>query len=273
MKQTDDTQHGPEKDTDQYSLAKILTIWAVVAVPMPILAFVIAPAIAEAGTMRHAFTFWFLMIGGMIWQFIVSLIVLAQEGALKSWTTFRDRVWLNAPRDPKTGEAKWRLLWWLIPAFLFYAAIELSPLGPFLGGLILIPLPFLANLPEMNIEMIFVPEFVGAWWIMAVTVVSCIFNYALGEELLFRGVLLPKMRGVFGKWDWVANAVLFATYHLHVPLRILFIVFGALAWTLPSRHFRSNWFALILHGVEGVFLLVMVFALVSGLAFLGNGQG
>ena len=39
----------------------------------------------------------------------------------------------------------------------------------------------------------------------------------LGEELLFRGLLLPRMNGVFGKRDWVANGVLFAVYHLHVP--------------------------------------------------------
>ena len=260
-------RRGVGRDTDQYSLTKILTIWAVVAVPMPILAFVVAPAIAEVGTMKHAFTFWFLMIGGMIWQFIVSMIVLAQEGSLRSWATFRDRVWLNAPRDPKTGEPRWRLLWWLVPAFLFYAAVELSPVGPFLGELILIPLPFVADLAEMNLEMIAVPEYVGAWWILGVAAIASIFNYALGEELLFRGVLLPKMRGVFGKWDWVANSVPFAFYHMHVPLRILFTVVGGLAWTLPSRYFRSNWFALILHGLEGVFLLVMVFLFVSGLAF------
>ena len=267
MRNSLDTDPEITSDGEQYSLTKILTIWAVVAVPMPILAFIIAPALAEAGTMRHAFIFWYLMIAGMIWQFVVSMIVLAQERSLSSWATFRDRVWLSAPRDPKTGEARWRLLWWLLPAFLFYAAIELSPVGPFLGELILILLPFLANLPEMHIENIFVPEHVGAWWILAVAIIACIFNYALGEELLFRGVLLPKMRGVFGRWDWVANSVLFALYHMHVPLRILFIAIGSLAWTLPSRHFRSNWYALILHGIEGIFLLVMVFALVTGLAF------
>ena len=32
-----------------------------------------------------------------------------------------------------------------------------------------------------------------------------IFNYILGEELLFRGVLLPRMNGGIGRWDWVAN--------------------------------------------------------------------
>jgi uncharacterized protein len=31
----------------------------------------------------------------------------------------------------------------------------------------------------------------------------------LGEEFLFRGVLLPCMEGVFGRWSWVANGVLF----------------------------------------------------------------
>lgn len=266
MTQTGTAHKVTGGDGDQYSLAKILTIWAVVTIPMPILAFVVAPAISDVGTMQHAFTFWFLMIAGMIWQFVVSMIVLAQEGALRSWPTFRDRVWLNPPRDPHTGDRRWRLLWWLIPAFLFYAAIELSPLGPLLGGLILIPLPFVEDLPQMDLEMIADPQFVGAWWILAVAIVASVFNYALGEELLFRGVLLPKMRGAFGKRDWVANSVLFGLYHMHVPLRIGFTIVGSLAWALPSRYFRSNWFALILHGIEGVFLLVMVFLLVSGLA-------
>ena len=26
------------------------------------------------------------------------------------------------------------------------------------------------------------------------------------------------MNGVFGRWDWVANGILFGMYHLHVPL-------------------------------------------------------
>ena len=143
----------------------------------------------------------------------------------------------------------------------------MTPAGTFLGELILVPLPFLAELPDMELEVIAVPEFVGAWWLMGVAIVACIFNYALGEELLFRGVLLPKMRGVFGKWDWAANSVLFGLYHMHVPLRIVHIAFGTLFWTLPARYFRSNWFALIPHGIEGIFLLVMIFAVVSGLAF------
>lgn len=254
-------------DDDQYSLTKILTIWAVVALPMPVLAFIVAPAIADEGTIRFGFIFWFLMIAGMIWQFVVSMIVLAREGSLRSWAVFKERVWLNAPRDPETGEPRLKAFWWLIPAFVIGAGITFSPIGEFLGELILTPLPFVAELPEMDLAAIAVEEHVGAWWILGVAIVAFIFNYALGEELLFRGVLLPKMRGVFGKWDWVANAVLFGLYHMHVPLRIVGIALGTLAWTLPSRHFRSNWFALILHGWEGIFLLVMVLGVITGLAF------
>jgi hypothetical protein len=33
------------------------------------------------------------------------------------------------------------------------------------------------------------------------------FNSVLGEDLLFTGLLLPRMRGVFGRGDFVANGV------------------------------------------------------------------
>jgi hypothetical protein len=42
-----------------------------------------------------------------------------------------------------------------------------------------------------------------------VIVVQLVFNSVLGEDLLFRGILLPRMRGVFGRGDFVANGVLF----------------------------------------------------------------
>jgi membrane protease YdiL (CAAX protease family) len=144
---------------------------------------------------------------------------------------------------------------------------ELPPLEDIIGSTILIPFPFLANLPELSIEDLATPEYVGAWWLMGIALISSVFNYFLGEELLFRGILLPKMKGVFGKWDWAANAVLFAIYHLHYPTKMLGFIVGGMAWTLPARYFRSIWFPIILHGIEGIFLLVMVFAVVSGLAF------
>jgi membrane protease YdiL (CAAX protease family) len=54
--------------------------------------------------------------------------------------------------------------------------------------------------------------FSGAWGWFALVVVFVVFNTVLGEELLFRGLLLPRMRAVFGKRDWVANGVLFTVF-------------------------------------------------------------
>lgn len=258
---------GHTLDDTQYSLTKIFAIWALVAIPMPILAFVIAPMITTVGTTSELITVWVLLIGGMIWQFILSVILLYRELDEFTWPAIKQRIWLQAPKDPQTGKTNYRLFWWLIPAFLFYMAVEASPVGTYIGELILIPLPMLADLPALDLSTLAVPELEGAWWLVGLAVISCLFNYVLGEELLFRGILLPKMRGAFGRWDWVANAVLFAIYHLHSLTQALGFILGGLAWTLPAKRFRSMWFTIILHGFEGVFVIVGAVAIASGLGF------
>lgn len=234
---------------------------------MPIMAFWIAPVVAARSTMHPAVVIWLFMVTGMIWQFILSVWLLYCELDVFTWRTICDRIWLKKPRNPRTGRVRFKYFWWLIPAFAFYAAIEQTPTVDILGRLILIPFPILESLPELNLAELSNEQFIGAWWLMLIAVISCIFNYFLGEELLFRGILLPKMHGVCGKWDWVANSVLFALYHLHRPLQMLGFTIGGLALSLPSRRFRSIWFSIILHGIEGIPLLIGVFAIVSGLAF------
>ena len=243
MTTTDISELPTQADDSQYSLTKILAIWAIVAIPMPLMAFVLAPTLAPKLNMNPLILIWLLMIAGMIWQFIVSVWLLYRELDKFTWAAICKRIWLQKPRDPKTGKASYKLFWWLIPAFAFYALIEMTPVSDTIGRVILIPLPFLSDLPDLDLSDLAAPEFVGAWWLMGVAVVSCLFNYFLGEELLFRGVLL------------------------HRPVQMLGFIIGGLALSLPSRHFRSIWFAIILHGFEGIFVLVGVFAVVSGLAF------
>ncbi|WP_172795252.1 CPBP family intramembrane glutamic endopeptidase [Polycladidibacter hongkongensis] len=250
----------------QYSLAKILGIWAIVSVPMPLLAFVLAPVLVPEDLVKQGLVIWLLLIGGMVWQWIVAMVLLWQEGALQSFAVFRQRIWLLAPRRCAGGKADLHLFWWLIPAFMVYAAAELSVIGQLLSDGFATLVPELAQLPQLDLRVLAVEENVGNWWLLLVAGLSFVFNYFLGEELLFRGVLLPRMRGVFGKWDWLANAVLFATYHLHRPLIIPATIIGGMAWSYPSRRFRSIWFAIIPHMLEGVFLVVAVGAVVAGLA-------
>jgi uncharacterized protein len=71
------------------------------------------------------------------------------------------------------------------------------------------------------------------------------------------------MKGVFGKRDWIANGVLFAVYHLHVPWVIpSALVFDILALAYPSRRFQSAWMGIIVHSTQTVFITLAVLALV-----------
>ena len=85
-----------------------------------------------------------------------------------------------------------------------------------------------------------------------------------GWKLLFRGLLLPRMRGVFGRGDFVANGVLFAIYHLHVPWVIPTTLVDIFALAYPSRRFESAWMGIIVHSVQSVVVIVVVLTLVLG---------
>ncbi len=264
---------APEETTAQYSLAKILGIWAAAAIPMAILGWIVAPALAPdlaSDPIGAAVTRVGLLTLGLIWQFVLSMIfVYREEGDLR-WATVRRRLWLNTPRDPKTGEPRARLWLWLVPLLILYGLMFV--LGPILDGLWVSLFPFFAEppgfafgtalgLPEVQAQL------VGNWAFLALMVVFALFNTVLGEEFLFRGVLLPKMNGVFGKWDWVANGVLFGVYHLHQPWGIVTLIIGSVfLFALPARRFRSTWMAIIVHSGQSVFLLFLILGLVLGLA-------
>ena len=252
---------------DQYSLAKILGIWAVAAAPMGILAWVISPALASRIDLAPGIIHWILMIVGMAWLFVWSMIVLYRELGTLRWSVIRIRMWFQMPRDPKTDEPKARLLWWALPAAVLNALVMITPVMTFLDKIVTTVFPFFAMPAYADTSGLASPEFVGQWWLLGVVLASNLFNHFLGEEFLFRGVLLPKMEGVFGKWDWVANTALFSLFHWHMPWHPLSIMaaFAFSAWA--SRRFKSNWIFVIAHGVDGVFLFLLVLAVITGLAF------
>jgi len=258
---------------EQYSLAQILGIWVAAAVPMGILGWVVYPALTpdrEADPLGAAVTRTILMAAGLVWQFVLAmLIVYREEGDLR-WTTIRRRFWLNAPLDPETSEPRRRLWLWLIPLVVLFF-LGMLVYGPVLNKLWLQILPFLAPPPGFDpMDLLFAsPEMqaqlVGAWGFYGLFLVMAVFNI-LGEEFLFRGVLLPKMEGAFGKWDWVANGVLFAVYHLHEPWFFLGYLDGIILFAFPARRFRSTWLAIVVHSVQIVIFLPVILAIVLGLA-------
>jgi membrane protease YdiL (CAAX protease family) len=210
-----------------------------------------------------------LLTGGLIWQFVLAMIILYREEGNIRLSTISRRFWLNHPVSAQTGETKKSLWWWIVPLFLLaaFVNIALRPLIVDLWGKIV---PFLAEPKGYDISSIFTPElraqWVGAWCLLGLFFVLAFFNSVLGEEFIFRGVLLPKMGGAFGKWDWVVNGVLFGCYHLHQPWGIVDSILTGWIMAFSGKRFHSNWFPIILHSGETVFFLFLILGLVLGLA-------
>jgi hypothetical protein len=234
---------------------------------MGLLAWVVFPALKNNVNMHPGIFLWVLMIIGLMWQVVLSLAILYHETGTLNLGAIRHRTWRQQPRDPKTGQPRARLWLWLVPAILLGAAVAIVASQP-IDGVWTSILPFFAEPPGYSLEgLMDTPEqWVGAWYLLVLWVFQFVGNYLWGEEFLFRSVLLPKMRGVFGKWDWLANAVLFGCYHWHRPWVIPSSIITGIIYAYPSRRFRSAWFGLIVHGVDGVFFLFIMLGLVLGLA-------
>jgi membrane protease YdiL (CAAX protease family) len=196
----------------QYSLAQILAVWAAAAIPMAALAWVVAPllgALLGGGDEPFIQALLICITAGLIWQFVLTLILTRRGLGTRRWSRARDALWLLSPRDPRSGRVGGRVWLWVLPFVVLFAlweAFGFDITGPSNRDLAL----FLDSASGQEF-------FRGAWGWFAVVVVLSVFNSVLGEDLLFRGLLLPRMRDVFGRGDFVANGVLFAFYHLHIP--------------------------------------------------------
>ena len=254
----------------QYSLRKILMVWAAAAIPMGVLGWIVAPAMASDPN-KPGFERLAILAIGLVWQFVLILILLRQETGSLRWSVLKERLWLNTPRSPKTGEKQKRLLWWLIPLILLTAIFEMLVSGV-LDQLWISVFPFFAEPSGLSLgAALGSPEWkskmVGAWGILILFIFQALFNTVLGEELLFRGLLLPRMSGAFGKWDWAMNGLLFGLYHLHQPWVILSAAIqGMFLLALPSRTYRSAWFGIVAHSGQSVFFIILILGLVLGLA-------
>ncbi|MGZ4615089.1 MAG: CPBP family glutamic-type intramembrane protease [Actinomycetes bacterium] len=238
----------------QYSLRGILGIWAAAALPMAALAWLFAPWLAHAldGPTALSRALILTLTAGMIWQFLLVVILVYREQGSLRWPVVKDALWLHAPRRPSTGRRGGRLWLVLIPLVLALAAEEMLPT---------LPTPAARDLGLFLSSDAGQSFLSGNWGWFAILVAMFVFNTMLGEELLFRGLLLPRMQGVFGRGDWAANGVLFAIYHLHVPW-VIPQAFVDACIPFASKRYNSALIGIAVHSAQTVFFTVVVLLIV-----------
>jgi membrane protease YdiL (CAAX protease family) len=242
----------------QYSRSAILAIWAAAALPMAAAAWLVTPLLADRfggdDIVPMAKALIVSLTIGLVWQFVLVVVLVRREQGTLRWSSTRDALWLRSPRSPRSGRVGGRL--WLVVIPLIIAFVAFNEGIPAVGA------PEnreFATLLESDAGKAFLD---GAWGWYGLILVMFLFNTVLGEELLFRGFLLPRMNGAFGRGDWVANGVLFAIYHVHIPWAIPAGLSDTFTLAYPAKRYRSAWIGIAVHSAQSLFFAVLIFTVV-----------
>lgn len=249
----------------QLALPAIAALSCAASIPMPILAFGVAPALSDATSLHPGIALLVCMLAGLVWQFVLAGVLLWRERRAASgradWAAL---LWWRIPIDPATGRRRLALLLVIAPILVATFLIEQTGVADLLAEPLVRLVPWLQTIATPDIAQLADPVFIGAWWLVPLMLAFCLFNYALGEALLFHGYLLPRMHGVFGKWDWLWNGILFGGYHLIRPLSIPSIMVTGAIWAYFSIRYRSSMIAVFAHAVDALFIMALTVGVVSG---------
>jgi len=177
-----------------------------------------------------------------------ALVGVWREGYVLLSREMRERMWLHWPQG-------WRH--WLLAVGVFaIAAVIIVVIGTPLSKLLasvpgFIPpewVPDTINpLVDVDPENPFPGITLAGNWGFVVIYIGVLILNILGEELYFRGLILPKMQGVFGRWDWVANGSLWALFHSFIRWNYPLLLPGTLGIAFIARKTRSVYAVMLIH--------------------------
>lgn len=255
-----------ERNGKQYSLPQIVWVWVLASIPGGLFFWLGLPLLDKYTEISAAYLTLIVLVIPYLWHFLLTFLILKWEGGILNWNNVKDRLWLRATTDPRTGKRNNALWLWVIPVIVVYALTAALPIFQSINAGWARILPIREPV-QYSFDVLFETPgaLVGDWgFFLAILLVSLL---TASEELIFRGVLLPKMKGVFGRGDWIANGFLFAFYHLDRPWNWpgLFL-YATLTLALPARVFRSTWFSTAVHLSQAFYFLFLTLGLVLGLA-------
>jgi membrane protease YdiL (CAAX protease family) len=194
-------------------------------------------------------------------ELIAALIAFRLEGRSAIWTVFRDRLRLSRPN--------WKNWLWTLAVLVFAFGLTalIAPIAESRLGFRLVTVPaethafansLQAGLPETELS--------GRWdvllWLLLVAAVN-----VGGEELWWRGIVLPRQEAAFGRWAWVGHGILWNLFHIaryETVAGIVVFLPATLAIPYLAQHTKNTWPGIVVHLILNSLGMVAVFQRVLG---------
>jgi len=208
-------------------------------------------------------------VGPLVLMLIAALAAYRLEGRAWAWPAFRDRMRLG-----RMSRTDWL---WTIGLVLGTYVLQwaIGPLAAFLDGVTLFQAPpefaeFMAGMGKADFGF----DLKGRWdvWLF-ITVGMLLFNIG-GEELWWRGFILPRQELAFGGYAWLVNGVLWDLFHFFYHTSVGSVV-AYLPLTVPlayvAQRTRNTWPGIIAHYIGNIGLPIGILYRVLGLPLPGGG--
>ncbi len=199
-------------------------------------------------TGQESILFWFIVsaLGVFLPLLVTAFAIVRKEGYKINSATWRDRM-----RFRKMTGRDWA---WSIGGAV--TAMVLS------GAAVFGMKAIFGNFSASPSFMAFTPfNETGKYWMFLIWAPYWILNI-MGEEILWRGAMQPRMESAFGKYTWVVTSIGWTLFHLPFGLKMLPVMLPLLI-VIPfvMQQAKNSWNGVVMH------------ALVNGPSFIAIALG
>ena len=187
-----------------------------------------------------------------------ALLWLKLEGRAVNWETVKARLRLR----PMNGKMwLWSLVALLVGSVVGFGGVSQVSRWLIAQGVIPIPaaIPDFMSPTSLTDPMLAYDAAVGGmrgnWLPFVGMLVVLVFNI-LGEELWWRGIVLPRQELAFGKWTWALHGVLWAFFHIFKWWDVLNLLPITLSLTWVCCKFKNTTPGIVIHGVTNGIALI-----------------
>jgi len=200
-------------------------------------------------TGQEIILFWFIVAGlGIFLPLIITgLLILKSEGY-----TISIKTWIERLRFRKLTK---RDIVWSLAGLIVVGLLS----GLIMKGLVLL----IGKFDHSPAFMSFEPLTKGRYWLLIVWFPYWILNI-LGEEFLWRGVMLPRQEIAFGKYTWLIHGFGWSLFHIAFGWQLLITLIPLIfiqSYIVQRR--KNSWIGVIMHGgLNGPSFIAICFGLI-----------